>query len=118
MSYRSELIQPGPPDTGKSLRSLAIKTRSFKVAAAAAQRWVLEHESDGHLSLLPWLRGLDSAECIRAHVRLIGGARTSKIVAPQYVEDLPDQFEFPGFAKSKRLADPEIEPGEQAAVDL
>src|SRR5438552_10804681 len=78
----------------------------------------LEHESDGHLSLLPRLRGLDSAERIRAHVRLIKGARTSKIVAPQYVEDLSDQFNLSGFAKNKGLADPEIEPGEHTAVDL
>src|SRR6266704_2110340 len=92
----------------------AIKQLTFGHKACPA----LEHESDGHLSLLPRLRGLDSAECIRAHVRLIKGARTSKIVAPQYVEDLSDQFNLSGFAKNKRLADPEIEPGEHTAVDL
>ena len=87
-------------------------------AAVTAPKLILEHESDGHLSLLPRLRGLDSTECIRAHVRLIGGAQTSEIVAPQYVEDLPDEFELSRFAQSNRLADPEIQPREQTAVDL
>ena len=81
-------------------------------------RTILEHESDGQFALLSRLRGLDSAERVRAHVRVIGGTETSQIVAPQNVEDLSNQFDLSGFAKSNRLAGPQIEPGEQTAVDL
>ncbi len=79
---------------------------------------ISEHKPDGQLPLLPRQRGLDFSECIRAHVRLIEGARTSEVVASQYVEDLPDEFDLSRFTKSNRLADAEIEPREQTAVDL
>ena len=95
-----------------------MRTSRTRLTLISDDFFYLEHESDSQFALLPGQRCLDSAKCIRAGVGLIEGARTSKIVTPQYVKDLPDHFDLSGFAKSKSLADAEIEPRKQTAVNL